>query len=310
MGDMITTPEQQVPLAKRIRAHIQLADPITWISPAMICVCGAIASSGQANAFQWENGRHWGLALLGALMIGPLGTGFSQSINDYYDRDIDAINDPSRPIPAGLVSLAGARMNWLILGTSSFLISLLFGNLIITSLAVFGIILSVIYSVPPIKLKKHYWLGPPAVGVGYVSISWMAGHLIFAPITWQSIMAACINGGLTAGLLLLNDIKSVEGDRQHGLQSLAVAIGVKKTLIVAYGVINGFEALLMVLAITWGSYWVAAFIFFALMAPIYSQIKLYREPNHKNFMRYLLASNPFVALIQIVSAFLVGGYFG
>ncbi|MEI7644140.1 MAG: (bacterio)chlorophyll synthase [Chloroflexales bacterium] len=307
---MITTPEQQVPLAKRIRAHIQLADPITWISPAMICVCGAIASSGQANAFQWENGRHWGLALLGALMIGPLGTGFSQSINDYYDRDIDAINDPSRPIPAGLVSLAGARMNWLILGTSSFLISLLFGNLIITSLAVFGIILSVIYSVPPIKLKKHYWLGPPAVGVGYVSISWMAGHLIFAPITWQSIMAACINGGLTAGLLLLNDIKSVEGDRQHGLQSLAVAIGVKKTLIVAYGVINGFEALLMVLAITWGSYWVAAFIFFALMAPIYSQIKLYREPNHKNFMRYLLASNPFVALIQIVSAFLVGGYFG
>ncbi len=310
MGDMITTPEQQVPLAKRIRAHIQLADPITWISPAMICVCGAIASSGQANAFQWENGRHWGLALLGALMIGPLGTGFSQSINDYYDRDIDAINDPSRPIPAGLVSLAGARMNWLILGTSSFLISLLFGNPIITSLAVFGIILSVIYSVPPIKLKKHYWLGPPAVGVGYVSISWMAGHLIFAPITWQSIMAACINGGLTAGLLLLNDIKSVEGDRQHGLQSLAVAIGVKKTLIVAYGVINGFEALLMVLAITWGSYWVAAFIFFALMAPIYSQIKLYREPNHKNFMRYLLASNPFVALIQIVSAFLVGGYFG
>jgi len=121
---------------------------------------------------------------------------------------------------------------------------------------------------------------------------------------------ACFNGGLTAGLLLLNDIKSVEGDRQHGLQSLAVAIGGKKTLIVAYGVINGFEALLMIMAIIWGNYWVAAFICFALMAPFYSQVKLYREPNHKNFMRYLIASNPFVALIQLVSAFLVGGYFG
>ncbi|MEI8308319.1 MAG: (bacterio)chlorophyll synthase [Chloroflexales bacterium] len=308
---MITTTEQRVPLAKRIRGHIELADPVTWISPAMICMCGAIASSVQAGGFDASNGRHWGLALLGALMIGPLGTGFSQSINDYYDREIDAINDPSRPIPAGRVSLAGARLNWLFLGASSFLVSLLFGRPLITALAVFGIILSVIYSVPPIKLKKHYWLGPPAVGVGYVSISWMAGHIIFAPLTWQSAIVACVNGGLTAGLLLLNDIKSVEGDRQHGLQSLAVAIGVHKTLIVAYLVINGFEALLMVLAIVWwGSYWVAAFILFAIMAPIYSQVKLYREPNHKNFMRYLIASNPFVAIIQLVSAFLVGGYFG
>ncbi|MEI7768803.1 MAG: (bacterio)chlorophyll synthase [Chloroflexales bacterium] len=307
---MITTSEQQVPLAKRIKAHIELADPITWISPAMICLCGAIASSGQAGGFQWTSGRQWGLALLGALMIGPLGTGFSQSINDYYDREIDAINDPKRPIPAGLVSLTGARMNWLFLGACSFLVSLLFGNPLITVLAVLGIILSVIYSVPPIKLKKHYWLGPPAVGVGYVSISWVAGHLIFAPITWQSTAVACINGSLTAGLLLLNDIKSVEGDRKHGLQSLAVAIGVHKTLMVAYGVINGCEALLMILAIVWGSYWVAAFICFALVAPIYSQVKLYRDPNHKNFMRYLISSNPFVALIQLVSAFLVGGYFG
>jgi chlorophyll/bacteriochlorophyll a synthase len=310
MGDMITTTEQRVPLAKRIRGHIELADPVTWISPSMICVCGAIASHAQIGGFNTANGQHWGFALLGALMIGPLGTGFSQSINDYYDRDIDAINDPSRPIPAGLVSLTGARLNWLFLGTSSFLVSLLFRSPLITALAVCGIILSVIYSVPPIKLKKHYWLGPPAVGLGYVSISWLAGHLIFAPLTWQSFIVACINGGLTAGLLLLNDIKSVEGDRQHGLQSLAVAIGVHKTLIVAYMVINGFEALLMMIAIAWGSYWVAAFILFALVAPIYSQVKLYREPNHKNFMRYLIASNPFVAIIQLVSAFLVGGYFG
>jgi chlorophyll synthase/bacteriochlorophyll c synthase len=243
-------------------------------------------------------------------MTGPLGTGFSQSINDYYDRELDAINDPSRPIPAGLVSLTGARLNWTILGVTTFLISLIFGNPLITVLAVFGLILSVIYSVPPIKLKKNFWLGPPAVGIGYVSMSWIAGHLIFAPITWQSATVAWINGGLTAGLLFLNDIKSVEGDRQHGLQSLAVAIGVKKTLLVAYGIINGCEALLMLMAIVWwGNYWIAGIIFLSLVVPIYNQIKLYQEPNQKNYVRYLLASNPFVALIQFVSAFLVGGYF-
>jgi chlorophyll synthase/bacteriochlorophyll c synthase len=79
---------------------------------------------------------------------------------------------------------------------------------------------------------------------------------------------------------------------------------------VAYLTINGFEAMLLVLALIWGQYWVAAFMLLALVAPIYNQIKLYQEPTQQNYVRYLLASNPFVALIQIISGLLVGGYFG
>ncbi|WP_298403912.1 (bacterio)chlorophyll synthase [uncultured Chloroflexus sp.] len=305
---MIST-EQHVSLSRKIRAHIELADPVTWISPVLVCFCGALAS-GYERGFDWTRPDHWWLILLGALMTGPLGTGFSQSINDYFDRELDAINDPQRPIPAGIVTLNEARWNWIVLGTATMLVSLVFGQPLIVFFAFVGIVLSVIYSMPPIKLKKHFWLGPPAVGLGYVSMSWMAGHLIFAPLTWQSVVVALINGGLAAGLLFLNDIKSVEGDRRLGLKSLTVAIGVKRTLIVAYATINGFEAMLMILALVWGQYWVAAFILLALVVPIYNQIKLYREPNQQNYVRYLLASNPFVALIQIVSGFLVGGYFG
>lgn len=305
---MIST-EQHVSLSRKIRAHIELADPVTWISPVLVCFCGALAS-GYERGFDWTRPDHWWLMLLGALMTGPLGTGFSQSINDYFDRELDAINDPQRPIPAGIVTLNEARWNWIVLGTATMLVSLVFGQPLIVFFAFVGIVLSVIYSMPPIKLKKHFWLGPPAVGLGYVSMSWMAGHLIFAPLTWQSVVVALINGGLAAGLLFLNDIKSVEGDRKLGLKSLTVAIGVQRTLIVAYATINGFEAMLMILAWIWGQYWVAAFILLALVVPIYNQIKLYREPNQQNYVRYLLASNPFVALIQIVSGFLVGGYFG
>ena len=36
-------------------------------------------------------------------MSGPLLTGYTQVINDYYDREIDAINEPYRPIPSGLI---------------------------------------------------------------------------------------------------------------------------------------------------------------------------------------------------------------
>ena len=31
-------------------------------------------------------------------------TGASMAINDYYDREIDAINEPNRPIPSGVVT--------------------------------------------------------------------------------------------------------------------------------------------------------------------------------------------------------------
>ncbi|PDW01265.1 (bacterio)chlorophyll synthase [Candidatus Chloroploca asiatica] len=305
---MLSTSEKQVPLGKKIKAHIDLADPVTWISPSIVTICGALAS-GPLIGFQWTNPQHWALVMLGALMTGPLGTGFSQSINDYYDRHLDAINDPERPIPAGLVTLNEARLNWMFLATATLLVSFVFQNLWIVLLALGGLVLSVVYSMPPIKLKKHFWLGPPAVGLGYVSMSWLAGHLIFAPLTWESVVVAWINGALAAGLLFLNDIKSVEGDRQHGLQSLAVAIGVHKTLLVAYVTINLSQALLMVLAIVWGYYAIAVFIGLSIVVPIYNQIKLYQDPSQKNYVRYLLASNPFVAIIQFLSGFMVGGYF-
>jgi chlorophyll synthase len=306
---MISTSGPEVTLSKKIQAHISLADPVTWISPAIICICGAIAS-GPITGFDMSKLHHWGLAMLGALLTGPLGTGFSQSINDYYDRDIDAINDPDRPIPSGLISLNEARLNMGFLAVATIAIALIFGEPLIVFLALIGLFLSVIYSMPPIKLKKNYWLGPPAVGLGYISVSWMVGHLIFAPLTWQSVVVSILNGGIAAGLLFLNDIKSVEGDRELGLKSLTVALGVKPALMVAYITMNTFQLLLMVLAFAWGQLWVGLFILLAVVAPIPNQVMLYREPSQRNYKRYLITTNPFIVLIQFVSAFLVGGYFG
>ena len=59
-------------------------------------VCGA-ASSGQYS---------WALedilkAATCMLLAGPLMTGYTQTLNDFYDRDLDAINEPYRPIPSG-----------------------------------------------------------------------------------------------------------------------------------------------------------------------------------------------------------------
>lgn len=43
------------------------------------------------------------------ILAGPFLTGYTQTINDWYDRDIDAINEPNRPIPSGAISEGEVR---------------------------------------------------------------------------------------------------------------------------------------------------------------------------------------------------------
>lgn len=308
---MQTLPAARVPLTKRLMAHLELADPITWISPITMVICGAIAAGRGDPGFNATNWQDLALVLLAILMCGPFGTGFSQSVNDYYDRELDTINDPARPIPSKRVTLNEARLNWIGLAGATLIVSLILArwNLWMPILALVSLLLAAAYSIPPIKLKQHYWFGPPAVGFGYVFLSWAVGHLIFAPMTWPSLLLALINSALAAGLLFLNDIKSIEGDRKLGLQSMTVALGARRTLLVSYLIIGICEILLLILALLAGHLWATIFVALAILVPIVSQVQLYRNPTHKNFLRYIVASNPFVVLIQFASAFIVGGYF-
>lgn len=69
-------------------------------------LCGA-AASGQ---FTWTP-EHVAQSALCMFMSGPLLTGYTQTINDYYDREIDAINEPYRPIPSGACWLGAGQQN-------------------------------------------------------------------------------------------------------------------------------------------------------------------------------------------------------
>ena len=102
------------------KLRLQLMKPITWIPLLWGVVCGAAASGHY----------HWRISdVLAAfacmLMSGPLLAGYTQTINDYYDRDIDAINEPNRPIPSGAISLFQVKLQ---------IIVLLFGGLLVAYL--------------------------------------------------------------------------------------------------------------------------------------------------------------------------------
>jgi hypothetical protein len=60
-------------------------------------ICGAAASGN----YVWNDPTDVAQLLTCCMMSGPFLTGYTQTINDYYDREIDAINEPYRPIPSG-----------------------------------------------------------------------------------------------------------------------------------------------------------------------------------------------------------------
>ncbi|MFN3442295.1 MAG: bacteriochlorophyll/chlorophyll a synthase, partial [Rhizobium rosettiformans] len=68
-------------------AVVQLLKPITWFPPMWAYACGAIASGAGL-------GDRWLPVALGVLLAGPLLCGTSQAVNDWFDRHVDAINEP------------------------------------------------------------------------------------------------------------------------------------------------------------------------------------------------------------------------
>ncbi|MGD9028106.1 MAG: UbiA family prenyltransferase, partial [Methyloceanibacter sp.] len=77
-------------------AVVELLKPITWFPPMWAFGCGVI-SAGVPLAGRWP------LIVAGAVLAGPLVCATSQAVNDWYDRHVDAINEPDRPIPSGRI---------------------------------------------------------------------------------------------------------------------------------------------------------------------------------------------------------------
>ena len=77
-------------------ALLELLKPITWFPPMWAFLCGWVSAGPNTGISGWS-------LLAGIALTGPLVCGASQVVNDWYDRDVDALNEPHRPIPSGRV---------------------------------------------------------------------------------------------------------------------------------------------------------------------------------------------------------------
>ena len=198
----------------------ELLKPITWFPPMWAFGCGVVAAGVPLD------GR-WPLVLLGVLLAGPLVCATSQAVNDWFDRHVDAINEPHRPIPSGRMPGRWGLYIALLWTGLSLAVALALGPLGFAAAAL-GLLLAWAYSAPPLRLKRNGWWGNAACGLCYEGLAWVTGAAVMAMggwPSWPSLGLALLYSLGAHGIMTLNDFKSIEGDKRTGIGSLPVRLG-------------------------------------------------------------------------------------
>ncbi len=289
------------------KIRLQLMKPITWIPLIWGVVCGA-ASSGN---FEWSF-SHVAVAAACMLLSGPLLTGYTQTLNDFYDREIDAINEPYRPIPAGAISIPQVVTQILVLLLAG--IALAYGLdqwaghefPTITALALFGAFLSYIYSAPPLKLKQNGWLGNYALGASYIALPWWAGHALFGDLNPTIMVLTLIYSLAGLGIAVVNDFKSVEGDRALGLKSLPVMFGVQVAAWICVLMIDVFQIGIAGYLILIDQNLFATLLLLLIIPQITFQDMYFLRNPLENDVKYQASAQPFLVLGMLVAALALG----
>jgi len=279
------------------RAILTLLKPITWFPPMWAFACGSITGSEKIV-------ENLPIFFLGLLLTGPLVCASSQAVNDWYDRHVDAINEPNRPIPSGRIPgrwglYIAVIWSLISLWVGSFLGSIGF---LATALA---LVLAWFYSMPPIRFKNNGWIGNLACGVSYEGLAWITGATLLSAGALPSKPSFVLAGLYSAsahGIMTLNDFKAIEGDRQMGVRSLPVQLGAKKAAQVAALLMLAPQVIVLALLLLWGkpSYAVA------IAALMMGQIVLLRDFLKRPIEKALFYSGfgvPLLVLGMMVAAF-------
>ncbi len=285
-----------------LRDVVQLLKPITWFPPMWAFMCGAVSSGAGLD------GRWW-FVMGGILLAGPLVCGTSQAVNDWFDRHVDAINEPDRPIPSGRIAGRWGLYIALIATAISAIVAWLLGPLVFAA-GLVGLALAWAYSAPPFRLKASGWTGPAVVGLTYEGLSWFTGATVMlGALPRAEVLIVLVLYSIGAhGIMTLNDFKAVEGDRATGLRSLPVTMGVNGAARFACLTMAAAQIAVIALLVVWALYISAALVGVVLLAQLAAMPRLLSNPA-RHAPWYNAVGVALYVLGMLAAALGLGGYF-
>ncbi len=279
----------------------ELLKPVTWFPPMWAFACGAI-SSGVSPEGKWP------IIVTGIVLAGPMVCASSQAVNDWFDRHVDAINEPQRPIPSGRMPGYWGLYIALIWTVLSLLVATLLGEWGFRA-AVLGLVLAWAYSAPPIRLKENGWLGNAACGLSYEGLAWMTGAAVMAGGAMpdsRSLLLALLYSIAAHGIMTLNDFKAVEGDRQMGVRSLPVMLGVNSAAHTACRVMIVPQLAVILLLFSWNNIAQALVVFVLVLGQLQMMQRFVASPTERA-LKLSAFGVPLLVTGMMVSAFALRG---
>ncbi len=206
------------------KLFVQLLRPKV-ASMLVLFVCLGMASSEHVVVLSLRL-----LALVGALAAWYVN---ATSVNDLADQKIDAINLKSakgRP----LVDHSASRVNVTQMAVGSAGVALGLSALVSTSymlVMLAGILLSLAYSLPPIRISYRGIWAPLLLPIGYVVIPFMGGTAVVGGALDRALLIACYVGFV--GRIILKDFRDIKGDTKYGKRTFVVRHGKQATCLVS-----------------------------------------------------------------------------
>ena len=212
------------------RAYLELARPFTLLPPALGVLSGAATAWGAGHA---RPAVSWSLllpVLWGTLMAATLNAA-NNAINQIYDLDIDRVNKPKRPLPAGLLGRGEAWAFSLVSFSAAWLLAWLAspdGRRECFWIVVFTTFLCWAYSAPPLWTKRRGFLANITIAVPRGLLlkvaGWSTVKTILGLEPWYigAIFALFLLGAAST-----KDFADIEGDRAGGCRTLPIAYGLK-----------------------------------------------------------------------------------
>jgi geranylgeranylglycerol-phosphate geranylgeranyltransferase len=253
-------------------AFFRLMRPVNCLMVGFAIIVGVVMGGG-ASLFGQP------LELLFAFLTGFSLTGSAMAINDFYDREIDAVNEPGRPIPSGAVKPGEALGASILLSAVGLAASWGTGTETL-AIAVLAWLTMVVYSTVgkrtglPGNLMVSACIALPFIyGGAMVGGDALGPSLLFSSIA----VLTCMGREVTKGIV------DVEGDRASGVRTVAVSRGVKAAaLLSALFYVSAVVVSILPLYFGLVSFWYVPFVAVTDLGLAYLSFSLMREPSREN----------------------------
>ena len=230
-----------------IAHYRRLSRPFTLIAPAAGIVSGGIIALGAADA-AGAAGAVGAVGAVGFTAAAALNifcaaiaasalNAASNALNQIFDVEVDRINCPHRPLPAGKISPRGAGL----FAAAAAAVALALAWLVKTPdggrpfllIVIVGMMVTAAYSVPPLRLKRWWFTAGPTIatarGLLLVAAGWAA---VRQPWNVEPWFIGAVMGLFILGACATKDFAHVKGDEQTGCLTLPVRFGVAQAAII------------------------------------------------------------------------------